>query len=354
MLVSSRRDLDRPIRSVNETMSPTGIEKPARAAVLPEMRLVVRAVLIEHRLILTLVLGYIAVGGLVLTTLGRPWPLHFATKVFTLAWLAFSLPWLVWQWLRDPRRLWVALAWPRLAGALLVFLLAVPMQVTVQSLKQAIGPVLGFSWDARLSHIDRILHGGEAWQLYARVVPFSLSIRGIDLLYSLWFIGLFLFVVWASWSRHRELRQRALVAFLLLWIIGGTVVAAVFASAGPCYYQLLFPSDRAYTELSALIRETKLIAPIAQRGLWEASQADVWKPFAGISAFPSMHVAATVIWALVAWRRSCLVATFCWAFALVTQVGSVLLAWHYAIDGYAGALIAWGCWGLAGKLDGHS
>ena len=29
-------------------------------------------------------------------------------------------------------------------------------------------------------------------------------------------------------------------------------------------------------------------------------------------------------------------------------LGSVLLAWHYAVDGYAGAMIALACWWLAG------
>jgi hypothetical protein len=32
------------------------------------------------------------------------------------------------------------------------------------------------------------------------------------------------------------------------------------------------------------------------------------------------------------------------------QVGAVILAWHYAIDGYAGALCAVAAWGLAGVV----
>jgi membrane-associated phospholipid phosphatase len=37
-------------------------------------------------------------------------------------------------------------------------------------------------------------------------------------------------------------------------------------------------------------------------------------------------------------------------FAAIIAVGSVLLAWHYAVDGYAGAAIALACWWLAGRL----
>ena len=31
------------------------------------------------------------------------------------------------------------------------------------------------------------------------------------------------------------------------------------------------------------------------------------------------------------------------------MLGSVVLAWHYAVDGYAGALIAWAIWSLVGR-----
>lgn len=37
-------------------------------------------------------------------------------------------------------------------------------------------------------------------------------------------------------------------------------------------------------------------------------------------------------------------------FATVIGLGSVLLAWHYAVDGYAGALVAVACWAVAGRL----
>jgi hypothetical protein len=225
-----------------------------------------------------------------------------------------------------------------------------PLQTTVQSLKQAIGPVLGFSWDARLSLIDRAFHGGPAWQAYARIVPFAPTITVIDSLYAGWFVGLLLFVVWGCWSGHRQLRERALLAFVLTWIIGGTLLAGFFASAGPCYYHHLHSPDVAYLDLMAALRqEPQLIAPVAQNTLWDAYQTDRWLPFGGISAFPSMHVAAAVLWAIVASQRSRLLAICLWTFALVVQVGSVFLAWHYAIDGYAGALIAWGCWWVAGK-----
>jgi hypothetical protein len=32
------------------------------------------------------------------------------------------------------------------------------------------------------------------------------------------------------------------------------------------------------------------------------------------------------------------------AFALIILVGSIHLGWHYAVDAYAGFLVAAGCW----------
>ncbi|MCZ6764391.1 MAG: PAP2 family protein, partial [Alphaproteobacteria bacterium] len=37
-------------------------------------------------------------------------------------------------------------------------------------------------------------------------------------------------------------------------------------------------------------------------------------------------------------------------YAAAIMIGSVHLAWHYAIDGYLGALMAWGIWWLSGHL----
>ena len=64
----------------------------------------------------------------------------------------------------------------------------------------------------------------------------------------------------------------------------------------------------------------------------------------GISAFPSMHVATTVLIALYASSLCRWLGYLGWVFAAIIMVGSVVLAWHYAVDGYAGGLIALAIW----------
>lgn len=61
-------------------------------------------------------------------------------------------------------------------------------------------------------------------------------------------------------------------------------------------------------------------------------------------AMPSMHVGTSVLTALCAWTHARWVGWAMAVFALLIMLGSVQLGWHYAVDGYAGALIAWIAW----------
>ena len=72
---------------------------------------------------------------------------------------------------------------------------------------------------------------------------------------------------------------------------------------------------------------------------------------AGISAMPSMHVATSVLIAFYAATHARWAGWFCWIFAALIMIGSVHLGWHYAVDGYFGAAIAWMAWTIARKIS---
>jgi membrane-associated phospholipid phosphatase len=301
----------------------------------------------EHFAVIAIVIGYVAAGGAVLHVLGRPWPLELANAWFTKAWVAVSAALLAGERLRSRRSAAVALHPVRVGGAFLVALLIVPFQTTFQGLKESIGPIVGFPFDPMLARLAELVHGGPAWQLLDGVFRFPRLILLLDALYMLWFPLVFLVIVWLSWSTCRVLRIRALVSFLLIWIAGGTIAAWAFASAGPCYSQL--------PQYVALVRRLDhigfpLLARINQRGLWQAEQLDRLLPFGGVSAMPSMHVAIAVWMAIVTWARSRSLGVLFAVYACSVQIGSVVLGWHYGIDGYAGAAIAFGAWAVCKRV----
>jgi hypothetical protein len=82
----------------------------------------------------------------------------------------------------------------------------------------------------------------------------------------------------------------------------------------------------------------------AQTLLWDSYTGKVY-PYLGISAFPSMHNALAALLALVAWRMHRVLGIMMTIFAGLILLGSVHLAWHYAVDSYAGILIAMSCHG---------
>ena len=72
-------------------------------------------------------------------------------------------------------------------------------------------------------------------------------------------------------------------------------------------------------------------------------------PFAGIAAFPSLHLATTGVGLFVAgrWCRPLLLLLVPWNLAIAWS--ALYFGWHYAVDFYPGLLLAWGGWWLAGR-----
>jgi membrane-associated phospholipid phosphatase len=259
-------------------------------------------------------------------------------------WLTVTSVWCILQYLKHPRHLARIFTSDRVAGAVLAIAIVAPFQSTFQSLKRAIPT---FSWDLFLSRADIAIHAGAPWTWW---VPNDTVIRWIDRLYIVWFPVITLFMIWVSWTSHRQLRTRALLCTLLVWILAGTLAAWALASAGPCYYGEVVQGPDPYAPLSRRITDSGLVAGDVQRRLWEWRLTGRIAPLSGVSAMPSMHVAMAVLVALVVWRRSRPIGLVCWLYAAIVQVGSVVLGWHYAIDGYVGAFIVVVCWIISGRL----
>jgi len=67
---------------------------------------------------------------------------------------------------------------------------------------------------------------------------------------------------------------------------------------------------------------------------------------------PSLHVAIAVLQALLGWRLSRKLGLILTGYAVIVLLGSVHLAWHYAVDGYLSILLALIVWKASGWAMG--
>jgi len=73
-------------------------------------------------------------------------------------------------------------------------------------------------------------------------------------------------------------------------------------------------------------------------------------PYIGISAMPSIHVGVAVLFAILGWRTNRILGFGFTIYALLIQLGSIHLGWHYAIDGYFSAILTGMLWKGSGRF----
>jgi hypothetical protein len=210
----------------------------------------------------------------------------------------------------------------------------------------------GFVWDARLERAELWLHGGYPDRLLAPLVGSPLAIHVLDRVYHSWFYVLFAVVIWQAWgSDHRKLRQ-FWTSFALLWTALGIVAATVFASAGPIYTGV-DRGSHSYDGLIARLQAAEALGPLyvhlSAWSLWNAARQAGVSLGDGISAFPSLHVAFVTLAALAASSANRILGLVFWCYVLLIGIGSIMLGWHYAIDGEAAVLTTVLLWVSVGR-----
>jgi len=241
----------------------------------------------------------------------------------------------------------------RLARALPLFLCFIVFVSVFTSLKTLIPVVHPFSWDTRLAELDRLVHGGvDPWQHLQPLLGYPFVTAAVNMVYNLWFFTMFSILYWQLFSVSRpRLRLLFFYTFFLAWILNGTVLAMIFSSAGPCFYQLLTGSDY-YEPLMSYLRHAAETGPVyaieTQNMLWRASKETGIG--SGISAMSSVHVAAAFIFMMLGWETSRRLGILLTVFFVLILAGSVHLGWHYAMDGYVAIITSALIWALVRHL----
>ncbi|SMH28561.1 phosphatase PAP2 family protein [Mesorhizobium australicum] len=221
--------------------------------------------------------------------------------------------------------------------------------------KTLIPVIRPFGWDATFLAWDTVLFGGyQPWEWLHPVLGYPAVTIVLDYLYSAWVPLVFIVWAWIAVSPNvsPDLRRQYWLAVFLAWTGIGIGMALLFSSAGPCFLPALFPDLAApYSGLNAYLagvtESFPLSSTMSKAFLW-SSYTDVIAEPGGISAMPSMHNAQAVLFALAGFRISRRLGLALSLYAVLIFLGSIHLAWHYAVDGIVGAIAAVAVWHIAG------
>jgi hypothetical protein len=197
-------------------------------------------------------------------------------------------------------------------------------------------------FDPMLAVLDQKLHlGVNPVRFAVELFPFPALWRLLDVYYAGFFATMMFAAGWFGSALSRRERTRFVAGFALLWIAGAWLYLAVPA-LGPCY---LFPDDgadsRRHLPLQANTQRLLLEQYRAVTGAAGPGHPVFLNAALGIAAMPSLHVGAQAFVAFFARRRQPWLAFVFGLFAALTFFGSLVTGWHYAVDGYAGVLLAW-------------
>jgi hypothetical protein len=214
-----------------------------------------------------------------------------------------------------------------------------------------------FQFDQAITRLDRFIHGGHtAYEVFMPVFGSPFILYLISFPYWLWFAIKFLVLYWQAFSSSRPaLRAQFFLSYILAWIVNGTVLALAFSSAGPCYFGRVCPNvPDPYSNLMTHLNQVNAVHELgtfkAQQYLWDQYASNNAAVFAGISAFPSIHVTVTFMILLLTWSYGWGYRLFGFLFYISILLGSILLGWHYASDGYFGTFSALLIWLFSGWL----
>jgi membrane-associated phospholipid phosphatase len=236
-----------------------------------------------------------------------------------------------------------------------------PLSLAIFSAAKRTIPILHpFAFDRTLDTIERVVHGGRRpWEWLQPFLSHPALTVSLDVFYhQTWPVVIAGATILAILLPAGRERTRFLVATVLVWLVVGTLAALLFSSAGPPYFAAITGNAGPYGALMVYLNQVDAVRPLlsvgGHRALWAAYQQGTDAFGFGISAMPSVHVASSTLLAMAGWSVHRVLGSVLGALAALTLLASVALGWHYAIDGYAGVLLAGVIWWGSGRISRKS
>jgi hypothetical protein len=308
-------------------------------------------------LMLAIGVGAAALAGLDSRPVYLPYLQTYAavTLVCTLAWAFAIIARLATVRADQPLRKVIQALRPRLPLLLLPALIAPLFLAGYTTAKTSMSRLISFRWDALFSDMDAWIFRSDPWRLTHALIGPSMT-PWLESFYTLvWGFTLVMTSAFVALIGNSKLVGRYFLTSSLAWMIGGVVLAYLFSSAGPIFAAHFDPAladrfaplrealDRTLSEDSSVRRTQAYL-------LRELSLSFVAKG-GGISAMPSMHLAAATLYILAARGTRWIIPA--WLFFALTFLGSVHFGYHYAVDMPLAVLVTVICWKITGLVYGR-
>ncbi len=222
------------------------------------------------------------------------------------------------------------------------------------AVKSAIPLFTEYSWDPVLLDLDQTLHGTDPWRIMQPILGFPIVTAALAFSYHLWFMLIYAGTIYfAAYQKDPVLRFRYFLSFVLIWSLGGMLMAIGLASVGPAFLHPILGNDHFYDQMEYL-RAANDVVPVLVVDVQDELLA--WYLSGehglgrGISAMPSMHVALAFLFFLAMRRVSRAAGVVFGVFCAVVMLGSVHLGYHYALDGYVSVILSGAVWIVAGAI----
>jgi hypothetical protein len=285
-------------------------------------------------------------------------------RLYLAAALAMVLADVVWLCIRhrprEPAQFLLAryharLADPGVLARLPLLAVAAAFMPFFSTLKSMIPLFNDYQWDRVFMAWDRVLFfGRDPFETMQPLIGYPIATSLLALLYHAWilliYVGVLFFLFYPA---ARSVARQYFLTFVFAWTIVGGVLATMFASVGPCFVGPIF-GDPTFDAQMAYLEAANERFPVptlyVQDLLLQWYHEGERGLGSGITAMPSMHVAMAQLTWLGLRRISPAAGRWAFAFFVIIWVGSVHLAYHYAVDGLVSVIAIAAIWWASNAL----